>query len=256
MKFSLLPFFLSGLFTIVVVSAQVFDTPGQNPPASSPASGGNSNGGSSSPAKSPFGQEMPAFNPGSEIVSWNGQNWNIGDQRLFRARFEKYLASPASTSASDQAYRSLLLGAMKALSPGNPGGPSAAGAVALLGTAADHPIDARLCDSLNQAVYSVVLYKKNNRLLGEMNKVLAKSSRDQAFLLDKVSGGATTKGATQPKGKDGQPPPPVSQQVNEFTRAGSNIKSMVEIDATRVTNAAKMTAAELRQFGEAFENHG
>ena len=229
---------------------QVFETPGNNQPAStsSPGQGGgsNSSAGSGGSAMSPFGQEMPAFNPGSEIVSWNGQNWNIGDQRVFRARFEKYLAAPPSQSAADQAYRTIMLGAMKALSPNNPGGPDAASAVALLGQAADHPIDARLCDSLNQAVYSVVLYKKNNRLLGDVNKVLAKSAKDQAFLLDKVAGGATTKGLTQPKGKDGQAPPPVSQQVNDFTRAGTSIKSMVEIDATRVANAAKMTAAELR----------
>ena len=245
MKFSLLLPVLLGCLP-VAAWAQVFDSPGNAPPASPPPAGQSNGGPGNGPPKSPFGQEMPAFNPGSEIVSWNGQNWNIGDQRLFRARFEKYLAAPPAASAGDQAYRTLMIGAMKALSPGNPGGPSAAAAVSLLGQAAEHPIDARLCDSLNQAVYSVVLYKKNNRMLADMNRALAKNAKDQAFLMDKVSGGANTNAVSPPKGKEGPAPPPVSQQAGEFTRAGTDIKTMVEIDGARVANFAKMTAAELR----------
>ena len=225
--------------------AQVFDGPGNASPA---APGTTSPGGSApgAPAKPVFGQELPMMNPGSEIVSWNGQNWNIGDQRLFRARFEKYLAAPPAVSAEDQAYRDLLLKAMKALSPNQPGGPSVAQAVALTGQAADYPIDARLCDSLNQAVYSVVLYKKNAKLLGEMNKALAQKRKDEAWNL-KVEGGATTTQPAPLKPKDGAPAaPPVAQQVNEFSTAGTRIKNMVEIDAVRVANAAKMGASELK----------
>jgi len=222
-------------------NAQVFDGPG-NPPSSSGTP--SSSGGGSAPPKSPFGQEVPVMNPGSEIASWNGQNWNISDQRLYRARFEKYLAAPAATTAQDQAYRDLMLGAMKALSPNNPGGPNVAKCVTLTGQAADHPIDARLCDSLNQAVYSVVLFKKNAKLLGEMNKALEQKRKDEAWNL-RMSGGPTT---TQPPstGADGKPAPTVTQQVNEFSTAGGHIKKLVEIDATRVANAAKMTSAELK----------
>ena len=245
MKFYLLlPILLCSLTT--ASPAQVFDGPGNSAPATPPPAGQGTSGGPNGPAKSPFGQELPAFNPGSETVAWNGQNWNIGDQRLFRARFEKYLAAPPAASAEDKAYRTVINAAIKALSPNNPGGPNTSAAVALLGQAAEHPIDARLCDSLNQAVYSVVLYKKNNRLLTEMNRSLKKQVKDEAFLLDKVTGGSTGKAATQPQGKEGQPPPPVTQQVSEFTRAGTQIKTIVEIDATRIANATKMGAAELR----------
>ncbi len=223
--------------------AQVFDAPGSapaQPGAPSPAN---------PPAKPIFGQELPMVNPGSEIVSWNGQNWNLGDQRLFRARFEKYLAAPAATAAADQEYRDLILGAMKALSPNQPGGPSVANAVALTGKAADYPIDARLCDSLNQAVFSVVLYKKNAKLLADMNKALAQKQKDEAWNL-RVSGGATTPNSPppRPQGGNGQPPaaPPPAQQVSEFSTAGMHIKKMVEIDAARIANSAKMSAAELR----------
>ena len=223
----------------IVLHAQVFDTPAA--PAAPPGAAG---GGGSAPPKSPFGQELPMLNPGSEIVSWNGQNWNIGDQRLFRARFEKYLAAPASTTAQDQAYRDLLMGATKALSPGQPAGPNVANAVALTSQAADYPIDAHLCDSLNQAVYSVVLYKKNVKLLGEMNKALVKKRRDESWNL-KMEGGPTSL-VTQAPTKQGEKPNQVAEQVNEFTAAGSRIKNIVEIDATRIANATKMGVAELR----------
>ncbi|MDB6070996.1 MAG: hypothetical protein JWL81_2167, partial [Verrucomicrobiales bacterium] len=183
-----------------LLSAQVFDGPGA-PPAAPSSPGGTP---PAAPAKSAFGQELPFLNPGSEVVSWNGQNWNIGDQRLFRARFEKYLAAPASTSAADVTYRDLMMKALKSLSPTQPGGPSVANAVAFLGLAADHPIDARLSDSLNQAVYSVVLYKKNARLLADMNKALAQKRKDEAWNL-KVEGGATTTAPPAPKNPDGSP---------------------------------------------------
>jgi hypothetical protein len=245
MKSALLPTLLLGCALPFALQAQVFDAPGNNPPANQ--SGGNNNntsGAQGSQSKPVIGNEMPMFNPGTEVVSWNGQNWNVGDQRVLRARFEKYLAAPPATSAADQAYRDLLLKAMKALSPNNPGGPNASVAVAALGQAAEHPIDARLCDSLNQAVYSVVLYKKNNRLLADMNKALAQRRKDEAWNLKVESAPpATTKTTTE--GKDGKPVT-VSSTVNEFSESGNRIKNMVEIDATRVANATKMGAAELR----------
>ena len=226
----------------LALQAQVFDAPGTTP-AAPPAPGGSA---PAAPVKPIFGQELPMLNPGSEMATWNGQNWNIADQRLFRARFEKYLAAPPATSTQDQAYRDLLLRAMKALSPNQAGGPSVANAVALTGLAADYPIDARLCDSLNQAVYSVVLYKKNAKLLGEMNKALAQKRKDEAWNL-RISGGPTSTSPPPQQPKGGQPPaPPVTQQVSEFSTAGTHIKNMVEIDAARVGNAAKMTAAELK----------
>ncbi len=238
----LLPCLLLGGLS-ATLSAQVFDTPG-TPPGSPPAS--RSGAAPAAPPKPVFGQELPMLNPGSEVASWNGQNWNVADQRLFRARFEKYLAAPAATSAADQAYRDLLLKAMKALSPGQPGGPSVAQAVALTGQAADYPIDARLCDSLNQAVYSVVLYKKNAKLLGEMNKSLAQKRKDEAWNL-KISGGPNTLAPAAAPAKPGEAPPPtVTQQASEFSIAGTHIKNMVEIDAARVANAAKMSVAELK----------
>lgn len=87
-----------------LVSAQFFDppkeskAPAEKKPAAEqrseekPAGGG---GGSRE------GSGLPSFDPGSEIVSFDGKLWNITDNRIFQARFEKYLSAPESPEAED-----------------------------------------------------------------------------------------------------------------------------------------------------------
>lgn len=221
--------------------AQVFDTPGNSaPPAPAAAS--------AAPAaapKSPFGNELPMFDPGSEIASLNGQNWNVANNRLFRARFEKYLSSPAADSPQDEAYRRVLKDAMKVLRPGGAGGPNIATAVELLSKASDFPIDAGLGDSLNQTVYAVVRFKKNAHLLGEMNKALERKHKDEAWNAE-LAGTPKKMDSPPRQGKDGQPAPaaPV-QEATQSARATTYIKNMVEIDAARIANMAKISAGEL-----------
>src|SRR5215470_4675994 len=55
-----------------------------------------------------LGEAAPFLDPGSEITSWDGKMWNVTDNRLFQARFEKYLASPAANDKDDEEYRKVL----------------------------------------------------------------------------------------------------------------------------------------------------
>mgnify|MGYP000967679827 FL=1 len=84
----------------------------QNPPAKSqPApqqssgggGGGNGGGGNSSGGSSFLGKDTPFFDPGSEIVTWDGKSWNINNNRLVEARFEKYLNAPPAMTEADAA---------------------------------------------------------------------------------------------------------------------------------------------------------
>ena len=57
----------------------------------------------------PFlGTDVPVFNPGTEIFSWDGQNWNVTNNRLMRARFEKYLNTLQDDAEEDQQYREVI----------------------------------------------------------------------------------------------------------------------------------------------------
>jgi len=247
------------LLTLTLAArAQVFD-PTTTGGAPAPA---NTSGPSPSPAGGPpprqiLGQDAPFLDPGSETAQWDGHVWNITNNRIFRARFEKYLATPEDRTGRDAEYRELLAGANKFLSPAHPGGPDVAAAMRNLVKAADYPIDARLCDSIAQAVYGVVLHRKNERLLAKINKELEKERHDAAWNFEVQAEAEKSRErmnkptvAGRRSGQQSPPPPQetksVGQTTTEFTRAGSYIKKMVEIDATRVANAAKMTASELK----------
>ncbi len=238
--------------------AQVFDPTaagGVSAPATSGATPSAASGGQAQPK--PFlGQDLPFLDPGSETAQWDGHIWNVTNNRLFRARFEKYLATPEDRTGKDAEYRELLAGANKFLSPANPGGPDVASAMRNLVKAADYPIDARLCDSIAQAVYGVVLHRKNERLLAKINKELEKERHNAAWNFEvQAEAQQTREKMNQPTATGGrggahqppqQQPKTVEQTASEFSRAGSYIKKIVEIDATRVANAAKMTASELK----------
>ena len=68
-------------------SPEAVSTEKSSPPSSSPAAptpATQSGGGTSF-----LGKEIPALDAGSEVLTWDGKIWNIQDQRVFRARFEK-----------------------------------------------------------------------------------------------------------------------------------------------------------------------
>ncbi len=254
----------------IAAHAQVFD--GGDSAGSGGGNNGN-NGGQQQKPKQLLGQDVPFMDPGSETAQWDGHMWNVTNNRLFRARFEKYLATPEENAVKDKEYRELLLNAMKAMSPSNQGGPDVALSMRLLVKAADYPIDARLCDSIAQAVYGVVLHRKNEKLLAKINKemekeryaiawnfeVAADAARARAQMSAPTPGGSTgggntgngTTGQQTPArgggaGGGGAAPAPLASQASEFTRVGSYVKRIVEIDAAKIANAAKMTASELK----------
>jgi hypothetical protein len=235
----------------IAAKAQVFE-----PSDSAGNRGGNNttvvnNGGAQQKPNQFLGNDVPLMDPGSETAQWDGHLWNVTNNRLFRARFEKYLATPEANGAQDKLYRDLLLEAMKSLAPTHPGGPSMSKAMQALIKASDHPIDARLCDSIAQAVYGVVLHQRYEVKLATRNKNLMKELRNLGWNMEVAGEAEQTrqKMETQPgaRGQNGQQPPTtVVKDVANYSRAAQDIKRMVEIDANRVANAAKLTASELK----------
>ena len=128
-----LPSLLLTLPLALTAHAQVFDA-GDG----SGTSGGGTNttivnnGGGQQKPKSFLGGDVPFMDPGSETAQWDGHMWNVTNNRVFRARFEKYLAAPEANGPKDKEYRDLLLEATKAMSPGRPGGPKIAVTMSIL----------------------------------------------------------------------------------------------------------------------------
>lgn len=107
------------------------------------------------------GNEEPFIDPSAETVTFNGRNFAIADNRLFAARFERYLNEPEDDSAAAVEYRETIDEILSLVSPHNPKGPQLYEAFKLLPKASQYPGDAKLCDSLSQAVYVAMVSKKN-----------------------------------------------------------------------------------------------
>jgi len=146
-------------------------------PAENAASSGNSGNASAPPPNrdnSFFGGDMPTFNPSTELITWNGENWNVNDNRLFQARFEKYLNAPEANTEDDLAYNELLNQIMDFMSPHRVRADSADRAFELLAQGSAFEIDANLCDAIANQVYTSWQAKKSRRHLEAANQNLEK----------------------------------------------------------------------------------
>lgn len=120
----------------------------------------NSNNGNSG---SVLGNEIGVYNPQDDTISWNGSTWAAGNNRLFEARFQKYLNEPEENSEAAKEYRATIREILDILSPHTRIDGKLSKAAALLPRASSYPGDARLCDSLTNALFTAMLARKDVR---------------------------------------------------------------------------------------------
>ncbi len=180
MKFSFTVLACATLTVTLTSHAQVpdFAPPGAPPPAGAPpATSAPPPAATSSPAPPPannggstfLGKDAPAFDPGSEILTWDGKNWKVDNNRLFAARFEKYLNAPEATSEQDRQYQAIISEILTRLAPGNATKENIDYAFRLLTRGSNYDIDARLCDGLADAVYTVWMAQRQQQRLVAAN---------------------------------------------------------------------------------------
>ena len=146
--------------------------PAQGGAAPAQGSGGQSQSAAPGGGSNFLGKDVPFFDPGSNIASWDGKNWSINNNALFQARFEKYLNAPAATTESDSEYQALLAQIMDKLAPGKVTPQSTDQAFQFLAKASRFEQDAHLCDSIASQVYSAWLARKSNDRLNAASKSL------------------------------------------------------------------------------------
>ncbi len=217
------------------------------------SSGSGSPGGASGGGgKQVLGSDVPFFDPGSETFSWDGHNWNISDNRVFGARFEKYLSAPEADTEDDRAYRETMDKILDALSPLRSGGPNLQEAVRLLPVASSYYNDSRLCDSLMNAIYGVYLGQGNVEALNQMNNDLEGRLRDlrRNFEVGSEPVGIPKEPEPTGGGKGGKggnaEPQSTSQAASEFGRIGGYMARNTEIEAMRIANKTQMATSALQ----------
>ncbi|CAN5259768.1 hypothetical protein BH23VER1_BH23VER1_36280 [soil metagenome] len=188
-----------------------------------------------------LGTSIPFLDPGNEVVSWDGRHWNVTNNRIFSARFEKYLNAPEGTSEEDRAYRDTLDAILEELSPHN-GKPDLRAAVALLPRASSFPIDARLCDSLAGAVYGVYLGQRNVAGLHRMNEDLDHELRRIDFRIEQESQTNRFKSAQK---RNGEPSGPLAEAA-VFGSITTAVGRKAEIAAFKQVNRGKAEISALR----------
>lgn len=186
----------AALFVAVATAcAQVPDSPAPAPaaPAAAPSGGGGPIGqggpapAAKPPAASPFGNEVPVLDPGTEVVNFNGKNWNVANNRIFQARFEKFLNAPEATAKEDQEYHAIVERILSLLSPGNATQQNVDAAFKLLPYGGRYDIDAHLCDSLADAVYAVWQAQRNQARLANANAAFEDEIRQLEWNLQSVT---------------------------------------------------------------------
>ncbi len=227
---------------------QVPDAPAPTqpaPPAAEPSTGGPEKPANSAGGSSFLGKDVPIFNPGSEIVSWDGKNWNINNNRVFEARFEKYLNAPPSTSDANQEYEAILQQIMDKLSPGRVTPKSTDEAFQLLAKASEFQEDANLCDGIAYQVYSAWLAKNNNERVSAANKGLEDERKRLEWNAKITAEGSRLDGPSS-RGDGMAAEWQKQQQLRRDMEMQPLITRIAEIQALIKTNQLKREVAELQ----------
>jgi hypothetical protein len=202
----------------------------------------------------PLGQEIPLLDPSAETITVGGVTIPLGDNRILKARFEKYLSQPPEKDEAAARYRETIAEILATISPFRKEGPDLYAAFKLLPTATSYPGDANLCGSLAESIYVAMLAKKdvnglnklNLTMETEKNAIIAEGDWKARHEREKELG--NTKPAGGAKGGNGK-----SQSSTQAEGKGTNslkyaetLRRIAEIEALKKANIARTEAQTLK----------
>ena len=245
--------FLIPLFAAGLAHGQVYTPPAAQPPSAQKSTPTDT---AAPPAKeksnaSPLGNEIPMLDPAAETITVGGVAIPLGDNRLLKARFEKYLSQPPEKDEAAAKYRATVTEILNTISPFKTGGPDLYGAFRLLPTAASYPGDANLCGSLAESIYMAMLSKQDINGLAKLNKSIEEekgsiiASGDWAARHEKDSmmvEAKDTKGKS--KGTTGTAQTPGTG--NNSLKYADTLRRIAEIEVLKKANIARTEAQTLR----------
>ena len=236
--------------------AQVYTQPPANNPADAPAPVSDT---ASKPAaantKNPLGQEIPLLDPSAETITVGGVAIPLGDNRLLRARFDKFLSQPPESNEEATRYRRTIAEILNTISPLRDQKPDLYAAFKLLPTASSYPGDANLCGSLAESIYMAMLAKQDVNGLKKLNETIEEekqaiiSSGDWMARHDK--GNELEKSKAVGAGKDGKEAPEKTSAANDGNGNNSlkytdTLRRIAEIEVLKKANIARTEAQTLR----------
>ena len=247
MKFNI---FIYALFLVEPIYSQVLTTPKNRSTTNTDPKSTTIINQEPERSDQPFlGTDVPIFNPGTEVFSWDGQNWNINNNRLMRARFEKYLNTPPDNDKDDNEYREVVKMILDSLSPHKKGNKHLQNAVSLLPRASNYRIDANLCDSLSQAILGVYYGQKNANALAGQNAALNKERKllnwnVEVATSENLIDEARRKSSNNDENNDTRENQ--GKNISNTGRVAGYIQRLAEIEALRIANKTKIGISEIQ----------
>ena len=201
------------------------------------------------PAAGPFGQEIPLLDPAAETITVGGVAIPLGDNRLLKARFEKYLAQPPESDEAAAKYRETLKQILATVSPFRTGGPDLYSAFKLLPGASSYPGDANLCGSLAESIYVAMLAKKDINGLTKLNKSI---EDEKKLIIAEGDWKARTEKSvsiTESEGKDGEKKTTAVEKPGlgiTSLKYADTLRRIAEIEVLKKANIVKTEAQTLQ----------
>ncbi len=252
MKRPLLPLVSSALTICLALPgsllAQVPDAPA---PAAPPAAPAPAAAAAPAPAAKPpensfLGKDAPFMDPASETMSWDGKHWNVNNNRLFSARFEKYLNAEAENTTADARYHQLVDAIIDKLSPYHLSPTSLDEAFMMLPKAAAFQTDAGLSDALSSSVYSVWQARREDQRLLRANEALETERRAAQWNAEVTAHGTSLDAINQKSSKAEQDQWAQEQSMKRTTQMQPYVTRLVEIKALTTANKAKRELTEIQ----------
>ena len=242
--------FLLPLCLVSLAHAQVYTPPPED--SSKPASTPKDTAPAAEkkpPAAGPFGQEIPLLDPAAETITVGGVAIPLGDNRLLKARFEKYLAQPPESDEAAAKYRETLKQILATVSPFRTGGPDLYSAFKLLPGASSYPGDANLCGSLAESIYVAMLAKQDINGLNKLNKSIEDEKKSIIAEADWKARTEKSISITESDGKDGEKKTTAVEKPGlgiSSLKYADTLRRIAEIEVLKKANIVKTEAQTLQ----------
>lgn len=209
------------------------------------------------PAASPFGQEIPMLDPSAETITVGGVTIPLGDNRVLKARFEKYLSQPPESDEAALQYRKDIAEIIATVSPFHKPAPNLYQAFQILPRASTYPGDANICGNLAEAVYMAMLAKQDIKGLKQLNDSIEQEKKeiqreaDWAARHEKAAGvapAAAPAGGGRGGNRQGQP---AGQGNNpgagtQSLKYADTLRRIAEIEALKKANIVRTEAQTVK----------
>lgn len=191
------------------------------------------------------------LDPSAETISVGGVAIPLGDNRLLKARFEKYLNQPPEADEAAARYRDTITEILGTISPLRSAGPDLYAAFKLLPTASSYPGDANLCGSLAESIYMAMLAKKDVNGLKRLNQSIEEektaiiSEGDWKARHEKDMSLGDARGIKEKDPKKNEPAQAPGSGVNSL-KYSETLRRIAEIELLKKTNIARTEAQTVR----------